>query len=68
MPRYRVDVRYDMNFSMGKETIEFEAEDDAAAVAHMDEHEGGWLSPIKRGLRFERGTLARMVEPTLIET
>ena len=62
MPRYKVDVTYNMNFSQGEETVKFDAEDDDDARDYCrEELEGGWLSPIKRGVRVKMGTLARII-------
>ena len=61
MPTYRVDVSYDMGMSEGGETHVFEATDDEAAKKYIREHEGDSLSHIKRDLRFNEATLARVV-------
>ena len=61
MPRYRVEVTYNMGMSRGGETITFEADDDKDAEAYLEQNAGGSLSGIKRGLRFRKETLSRVV-------
>lgn len=62
MPRYRVEVTYDMGMSRGGEVLQFEAADDEVAIQYMDDYSGGNLSLIKRDLQFRRGTLAKCVD------
>ena len=54
MPTYFAKVTYDMNFSRGSETIEFEAKNNIEAEKYVKkELEGSWLSVIKRGVHVE---------------
>ena len=62
MPIYKVDIHYDMGMSGGRENLSFEADDDAAAKAYMEENKGKDLSVIKRNVSFDTSSLSRVVD------
>ena len=61
MPKYRVDITYNMGMSQGGETYEFNARNDSDAIKKMEGMEGRMLSLIKRNIHCKKETLSRMV-------
>lgn len=61
MPKYRVNVSYDMGMSGGGETLEFERKNDRAARRYLKKLEGSDLSLIKRGVSVQWNTFSRVV-------
>jgi hypothetical protein len=62
MPRYSVEVTYDMGMSMGEETHKFEEKDDDAAREYIKKYEGDSLGDIKKGVHFQAETLSRVLD------
>ena len=62
MPRYRVEITYDIGMSGGGETHEFEAKNDKDAKAYIKKHDGDSLSPIKKDVHFDTSTLSKIIE------
>lgn len=61
MPRFRVDITYDMGMSSGVETHEFGSLDDNAAIKYIENNEGKSLGSNKRGVHFKKETLSRVI-------
>jgi len=61
MPKYRVEVTYDMGMSRGGEMHEFEARNDVRAKEYIKKLKGSWLSLIKRGVSVKEETLSRVI-------
>lgn len=54
MQTYFVEVTYDMNFSLGREMLEFQEKNDDEAKKYVEQLEDSWLSGIKRNVHVER--------------
>lgn len=61
MPRYRINVIYNMGMSEGGETHEFSSSDDNEAMKYAEELEGKDSSCIKRNVQPIMGTLSRVL-------
>ena len=62
VPKYRVNVQYDMGMGSGGEVLEFERGNNRAARRYLKKLEGSDLSLIKRGVGVLWDTFSRVIE------